>query len=55
MPGYQTGAEMQNGTAQAQTSAMENLGPDSHPGGALGAAGSLEDEEAQMRPLEERT
>ena len=60
MPGYQTGAEMQNGAAQAQSNVaagMESLGPDSHPNGigGLNAAGSLEDEEAQMRPLEERT
>lgn len=49
MPGYQTGAEMQNGAASSKN--VASLGPDSNPN-AL--AGSLEDEEAQLRPLEER-
>ena len=43
---------MQGGGAQTVTT--NDFGPNSDPnGGPL--AGSLEDEEAQMRPLEERT
>ena len=53
MPGYQTGAEMLTGTAQAAT--FDNAGPESNPTGLGALAGSLEDEEAQMRPLDERS
>lgn len=58
MPGYQTGSELLGGQAQ-QT--MDEMGPDSNPNDVRGGITntqngvSLEDEDAQLRPLEERT